>query len=85
MNLACTGIAQHVTDQQTKTGVKDAYTEYWIKDLINRARKMKSANPERSNESIASELRQWVEDHRSEIYNPFLSHAGKLFTAPFIG
>ena len=35
VQLACLGVAQNVQNQQTKTGIKDAYTQYWIDYLID--------------------------------------------------
>jgi hypothetical protein len=74
--LACRGVAEHVKTKQTATGVKDAYTQFWIDDLISRARKMKSADPSRTTDSIQAELLTWVADHKDEIYNGFLKLDG---------
>ena len=78
VNLSCLGVAKTVSDSQTDTGVKDAYTQFWINQLIERARETKRKEPFRSMDSIAEELRQWVTDNEDKIYNPFLSHPGML-------
>ena len=75
--MSCLGVAQSVIDQQTDSGVKDAYTQFWINQLIDQAREMKSKEPFRSMESIATELHAWVFANEDKIYNPFLSHPGK--------
>lgn len=74
--MACRGIAQPIIDRQTQTGVKDMYTQFWINLLIDRARDIKDKQPHRMPESIVEELRQWVVENKSKIYNPFLSHSG---------
>ncbi|KAI0741214.1 hypothetical protein C8Q76DRAFT_609125, partial [Earliella scabrosa] len=70
---ACSGVEKRVKDRQTLTGVKDAYTQYWIEDLIKRARCAKVEQPERTQASIQEELVQWAEEHSAEIYNSFLT------------
>jgi hypothetical protein len=77
VNVSCHGVAKAVSDSQTDTGVKDAYTQFWINQLIERARETKSKEPLRLMESIADELREWVLANEDKIYNPFLSHLGK--------
>ena len=62
---------------QTKTGVKDGYTQHWIDRLIERARSLRKEHPEKTVDGIQSELLTWVEEHKSEIYNPFLTLKGE--------
>ena len=77
MQLACLGVAQNVHHHQTKTGVKDAYTQYWIDSLIERARVARREHPEQTPTSIQGELLTWVQDHKDKIYNPFLNLSGE--------
>ena len=62
--------------EQTKTGIKDAYTQYWIEDLIGRARKLRKDHPERTAADIQNELLSWVDAHEGDVYNPFLTLNG---------
>ncbi|KIM81307.1 hypothetical protein PILCRDRAFT_89258 [Piloderma croceum F 1598] len=75
-NLSCLGVAKMVSDSQTGTGVKDAYTQFWINQLIERVWETKHRVPFCSIDSIAEELWQWVTTNEDKIYNPFLSHSG---------
>ena len=83
VQLACLGISQNVKNRQTKTGVKDAYTQYWIDYLIERARTLLKEHPRRTTTDIQSELLTWVQEHKSEIYNPFLRLDGEHFPPNF--
>jgi hypothetical protein len=74
--LACNGIAKHVKDSQTDTGIKDVYTQYWIDDLITRFKELKKAAPDRAEKDISKELIQWTLDNRDKIYSPFLTMKG---------
>ena len=69
--------------QQTKTGIKDAYTQHWIDYLIDRARTLHKEHPGRTTADIQVELLTWVQEHKSEIYNPFLELDGEHFPANF--
>ena len=80
IELACLGIAQNVQNQQTKHGIKDAYTQFWIDDLIARARMLRKNRPERTALDIQAELLTWVHEHNSDIYNPFLTLDGECFS-----
>ncbi|KAJ7327989.1 hypothetical protein DFH08DRAFT_916737 [Mycena albidolilacea] len=42
VKLACAGVAKHVEDAQRSTGVKDAYTQYWIEHLLEQYKQRKS-------------------------------------------
>ena len=64
-------------NQQTASGIKDAYTQFWIDELIDRARTMRKNNPERTAVDIQAELLKWVNEHENEIYNPFLTMDGE--------
>ncbi len=77
MELACLGIAQNVQNEQTKNGTKDAYTQYWIDELIARARLLRKNHPERTAVNIQAELLAWVNENRNDIYNPFLALDGR--------
>ncbi|KJA24001.1 hypothetical protein HYPSUDRAFT_1078326 [Hypholoma sublateritium FD-334 SS-4] len=76
VKLACLGNAQNVSNQQTKNGIKDAYTQYWIDYLIDRARATQKAHPERTKDDIQNELLLWVQENKTDIYNPFLTLKG---------
>ncbi|KAJ7284566.1 hypothetical protein C8J57DRAFT_1709000 [Mycena rebaudengoi] len=76
VKLACSGVSQHVKDAQTQTGVKDAYTQYWIDDLIARFKNIKKDNPNRSSDEIQVELIQWTVENHEKIYSPFLTMKG---------
>ena len=79
VKLACLGVAQTVQAQQTQTGIKDSYTQFWIDSPIQRARNMHRDNPVRTAVDIQTELLNWVNDNKSDIYNPFLTLDGKHF------
>lgn len=76
VKTACLGVASHVQNRQTDHGIKDTYTQYWIEDLICRARLAKRQNPSRSDADIQTELMAWVETNAAKIYNPFLTLQG---------
>jgi len=74
--MACLGIAQHVKYCQTATGIKDAYTQYWIDDLIKRARTMQENKLQCSSASIQVELIEWAKENQDRIYSKFLTLKG---------
>ncbi|KAK7012526.1 hypothetical protein R3P38DRAFT_3588421 [Favolaschia claudopus] len=76
VEMACSGISKPVKELQTETGVKDAYTQVWIDDLIARFKQMRKDNPARSVEEIQKELIQWTVENRDTIYNGFLTTKG---------
>jgi hypothetical protein len=76
VKLACSGVIKHVKDSQTRTGVKDTYTQFWIDQLISRFKETKKNDPDRSVQDIQKELIQWTIDNREKIYSPFLTMKG---------
>ncbi|KAI0799578.1 hypothetical protein BC629DRAFT_1284991 [Irpex lacteus] len=76
VKLACAGVAQPIKVIQTSTGIKDSYTQHWIDYLLNRAKAMMRAEPDRSSASIREELWQWALDHQDDIYSGFLTLKG---------
>lgn len=77
IKLSCLGVAAHVKERQTASGVKDAYTQYWIEKLIDRARAMQKEQPGRDHISIQTELFEWAEQHKDDIYSGFLTLKGE--------
>lgn len=76
VQTACLGVAQAVKDLQTETGVKDAFTQSAIDELIASAWNMQKAQPNKSATEIQAELMVWVNANQSKIYNPFLMMKG---------
>lgn len=76
VKLACSGVIKPVKDLQTKTGVKDMYTQFWIDGIISQFKEMRKAEPNRSVEEIQEELVQWTVDNRDIIYSEFLTMKG---------
>ncbi|KAJ7734971.1 hypothetical protein B0H14DRAFT_3613787 [Mycena olivaceomarginata] len=63
IKLACSGVLKPAKDSQTRTGVKDMYTQHWINHLLSRFK-------------ITAELVQWTLDNRDSIYSAFLTTKG---------
>ncbi|KAJ7018199.1 hypothetical protein C8F04DRAFT_1329160 [Mycena alexandri] len=76
VKLACTGVLSHVKELQTRTGVKDVYTQYWIDNLIARFKEMKQSEPDRTDDDIKAELVQWTVENKDKIYSAFLTMKG---------
>ncbi|KAJ7637552.1 hypothetical protein DFH06DRAFT_1302543 [Mycena polygramma] len=76
VEAACLGVKAAVEARQTDSGVKDAYTNHWINDLIRRSRELKKGDPNLDSADIVKELTEWVKANESTIYNPFLSLKG---------
>ncbi|KAG7095164.1 hypothetical protein E1B28_005943 [Marasmius oreades] len=76
VKLACCGISKPIQERQTATGTKDAYTQYWIDQLINRFRDEKLTNPNSTTNEIQNKLLSWVAENDKTIYNGFLTTEG---------
>ncbi|KAF8162732.1 hypothetical protein B0H34DRAFT_763800 [Crassisporium funariophilum] len=73
---ACLGIAERVKELQTSTGIKDAFTQHWIEELLDRARDLKKQYPQRTSADIQMELMNWVDGNKDNVYNSFLTLEG---------
>ncbi|KAF8890257.1 hypothetical protein CPB84DRAFT_1816358 [Gymnopilus junonius] len=82
---ACLGMVQTVQNKQTKNGIKDAYIQFWIDNLIKHAWTLRKNNPEQSTADIQAELLDWVKDNKKDIYNPFLSLAVEILHTILLG
>ncbi|KAL1939229.1 hypothetical protein VTO73DRAFT_10270 [Trametes versicolor] len=57
--LACLGVARPISTAQTRTGVKDKITCYWIDKLLERSRARKDAQPNISAEDLVTDGMAW--------------------------
>ncbi|TFK59759.1 hypothetical protein BDN72DRAFT_873007 [Pluteus cervinus] len=76
---SCFGVAQHVKDAQTKTGVKDGHAQFWIDQIIESSRKMQEQQEgfKATPDQAAQVLTAWVATKApSALYNPFLTLQG---------
>lgn len=71
-------MAEPIKKTQTQTGVKDAYTQYWIDYLLHRFKALTQANPSRSKADIQKELVDWTLQNTDKIYSSFLTMKGNL-------
>jgi len=77
VKAACLGVAQTVKDLQTNSGVKDAFTQHWIDELIERSRAMQKSQPQQPVAEIQDELMSWISEKKAAVYNPFLTLIGE--------
>ncbi|KAJ7803978.1 hypothetical protein B0H14DRAFT_3091910 [Mycena olivaceomarginata] len=64
-------VIKHVKDLQTETGVKDAYTQFTIDELLSRFKEMRKAEPTRPIEEIEAETNTMDgRQRRQDIYQP---------------
>ncbi|KAJ6608328.1 hypothetical protein B0H10DRAFT_2303295 [Mycena sp. CBHHK59/15] len=76
IKLAMYGVEAPISKLQTATGVKDKVAQYWINILLEKARQMKADNPGRTADSIAEELKTWLDQQPGDKVNPLLDIAG---------
>ncbi|KAL1699940.1 hypothetical protein EV121DRAFT_283734 [Schizophyllum commune] len=74
LQAAMTGIDKRVTDLQKATGTKDKVTQYWIDELLKKARVLKKSR--RPADDISRELRLWLDAQPGDKMNPLLSISG---------
>ncbi|KAJ6567792.1 hypothetical protein B0H10DRAFT_2168917 [Mycena sp. CBHHK59/15] len=76
IRLAMYGVEAPISRLQTATGVKDKVAQHWIDILLEKARQMKADSPWGSADSIAKELKAWLEEQPGDKVNPLLDIAG---------
>ncbi|KAJ7574826.1 hypothetical protein C8J56DRAFT_1007846 [Mycena floridula] len=73
VKLACQGIAAPIKEAQTDTGVKDAFTQYWIKHILKWFKTLSEANNNQTESDITAELLKWVDENYEKIFSLFLT------------
>ncbi|THU81725.1 hypothetical protein K435DRAFT_823377 [Dendrothele bispora CBS 962.96] len=76
VKLACYGVAKPVQTRQTNSGTKDAFTQYWIEDLLKCSKEEKRSNPRPKAGEIQKKLLTWVSENQDKIYSSFLKTKG---------
>ncbi|THU84060.1 hypothetical protein K435DRAFT_807007 [Dendrothele bispora CBS 962.96] len=76
VKLSCRGIVSHIEQRQTGTGTKDAYTQYWIDEIINRYKAMRTLDPSLTRNEIQAKLLEWVAANSEKFYSAFLTTKG---------
>jgi len=74
LRLACSGVKARVAKEQSSTGIKDSYTQYWIDKLLERVQAMKNEGMDAA--KIEQELIKWVEENKSTIMNKIFTIKG---------
>ncbi len=73
LRLATYGVAAHVEELQTKSGVKDKIAQHWIAILLAKANEMKKSQAGKSPDDISAELMQWLDKQSKQPFNPLLN------------
>ncbi|KAK7033799.1 hypothetical protein R3P38DRAFT_2772786 [Favolaschia claudopus] len=69
---ATRGDSKSVENLQRSTGTKDKTTQYWIDQLVSKAKAIKAEHPRRTVDEIATELSAWLEAQPGNKMNPLL-------------
>ena len=77
VKAACLGLAQTVKDLQTNSGVKDAFAQHWIDELIECSQAMQKGQLQHPVSQIQDKLMAWISTKKAAVYNPFLTLIGK--------
>lgn len=75
---AMTGVRKSVTKLQTKSGIKDAIAQYWIDQLIDKARALRQGvdGPKLTKAQAVERLKVWLETQTDQPFNPLLAMPG---------
>ena len=87
LRLACLGVASHVDEKQTDTGIKESYAQFWIQKILADAERLKNEVRDQNPRKLVRDIRmdvsrdllKWVEERSDELVNPFLLMPGAYF------
>jgi hypothetical protein len=71
IDLATRGVARHVVELQTSTGVKDKIAEYWIEKLLEKSRE-EAKDHTKSTDEISALCHAWLREQTDRPYNALL-------------
>ena len=74
LKLACSGVKARVLKEQSTTGIKDGYTQYWIDQLLERAQTMRNSGV--GIVEIEQDLNNWIEENKSLVKNKVFTLKG---------
>jgi len=74
LRFACSGVKSGVAKEQAATGIKDAYTQFWVERLLARAKELKTQH--KTPNEIHDELLQWVDEKMDTIRNEIFTMKG---------
>lgn len=76
LKLACSGVKARVLKEQTTTGIKDGYTQYWIDQLLECAQTMKGEGVVIT--EVEQKLTNWVDENQSLVTNKIFTLKGSV-------
>ncbi|KAF7296843.1 hypothetical protein MIND_00915600 [Mycena indigotica] len=76
LEMATMGSSAAIEARQKETGTKDKLAQFWIEKVLAQVTSMKTANPSRSQKSIAAEAQQWLDQQPGDKMNPLLDITG---------
>ncbi|KAJ7199798.1 hypothetical protein GGX14DRAFT_372817 [Mycena pura] len=74
--IAMRGDAAALEKLQRKSGIKDRIAQHWMELLIQKVKAMKAADPGLTTESMAEEVKTWLDEQPGDKMNPLLDITG---------
>jgi hypothetical protein len=65
-----------IKEMQSAAGVKDRLAQHWLEHIFEKVAAAFKADPSRSHEDVADEVREWLHDQPGDKINPLLFFAG---------